>query len=494
MAAHFGDLKGYSLLVLEDDAYVATRVVKKLRSLGLECQRSGTVVEATSQLETAAFDFSLLDVNLPDGSGLDLLISPSAGRLGLAIIMTAEGRLEVAVEAMRRGAVDFLTKPFDLEELPLVLSRVLTAQRLSHRVRHRSETSAREAEGLFFGQRLAQMRAQMDRIVAAEARLSGHLPPVLIEGETGVGKTTLARWLHQQGTRSGHELIEVNCATIPEALAESELFGHERGAFTDAKEARMGLLEAAHGSTLFLDEIASLPLPIQAKLLTAIEDGVIRRVGSQRTIPVNVRIMAATLKPLAELVAEGRFREDLRQRLDLLRLRVPPLRESPDDLPALAEHLLQHLAARYGMAPPKLSPTGHRRLLAHGWPGNVREVAHELERAIILEGTDTLDLSQLGLLLGDFDPAPPPAPVASGSSSAVSESSPGQPRPSEDHPDGFLSPNWQLPESGFQLEAAIRDLLRRSVAQCGGNLSAAARRLGVPRDYLRYRLKHPPGE
>jgi transcriptional regulator with GAF, ATPase, and Fis domain len=287
------------------------------------------------------------------------------------------------------------------------------------------------------------------------------LPPVLIEGETGTGKTTIARWLHHHGPRAGQPLVEVNCPALPETLAESELFGHERGAFTDARTARMGLFEAANGGTLFLDELPSLSPALQAKVLKAIEDHRIRRLGGTREIPVDARVVAATNKNLRQLVSEGRFREDLFHRLDLYRIEIPPLRTRGDDILTLAELLVERLCRRHRLPHKTISSAGRRRLLACLWPGNVRELAHELERAIVFEDRSELDFAQLVTA------------EAAGSGAG---------------PDGWFNASYQFPEQGFDLEKAVHRLINHALQQTGGNVSAAARMLGVTRDYLRYRL------
>ncbi|MBC7366668.1 MAG: sigma-54-dependent Fis family transcriptional regulator, partial [Undibacterium sp.] len=297
-------------------------------------------------------------------------------------------------------------------------------------------------------------------ILATERRLERDLPPVLVEGETGTGKSVLARWLHRAGPRANRPLISLNCAALPETHAQAELFGHERGAFTDAKRARLGLFEAADGGTLFLDEIASLSPGTQAKILTAIEDGRIRRLGGTKEIPIDARLIVASNRPLVGLVASGVFREDLYHRLDLLRITLPPLRERTADLLTLARHLLARIAARHRLAVPVITAAGEARLLAQPWRGNIRELAHELERAVIFGDGQPLDFARLG---GATDLAP--APVAA-----------------------WRNPAWHLPAEGFALDGVIDELVTHALAATNQNVSAAARRLGVTREFLRYRL------
>jgi two-component system, NtrC family, response regulator AtoC len=310
---------------------------------------------------------------------------------------------------------------------------------------------------LFFGESLAAVRTQLDTILATERRLERSLPTVLIEGETGTGKSAVARWLHRQGPRAGRAFITVNCAALPETLAESELFGHERGAFTDAKHGRIGLFEAADGGTLFLDEIGSLAPVTQAKVLTAVEEGTVRRLGGTKEISIDARLLAASNRPLAELVQQGAFRDDLYHRLNLLHIALPPLRERGTDVLLLARHLLDRIGVRHRLPHLKITSAGEARLLAQRWPGNVRELAHELEREVIFGGGVLLDFAHL-----DSAAAMPAAP--------------------------WRNPAWRLPESGFSIDAVIDALIAEALRETNDNVSAAARRLGVTREFLRYRL------
>ncbi len=454
-------LSGLRVLLLEDEPLVARRLAAVLKQHGADVAAAMTLADATRLARAEEFDLALLDVNLPDGRSPDLLRPGGPLAEGpVVVVMTAEGGVAGAVEALKLGAADYLAKPFDPEELPLRLARAWQEKRRARAEDFRASSPAARhaATGAFiFGPGLRAVQQQLDRILAADRQRTDTPPPVLIEGETGTGKTSLARWLHREGPRASGPLIELNCSALPEALAESELFGHERGAFTDAATTRIGLMEAAEGGTLFLDEISSLALPTQAKLLTALEDRAIRRVGSNRTRPVDVRIIAASNADLRERVRAGTFRADLFQRLDLFRVRLAPLRDRPDDLVPLAEQLAARIAAKYGRTAPAIPAAGAARLRAHRWPGNVRELAHEIERALVFEPDDGL---QFRALASDARPSA-----------------------------GWLNEHFTFPAEGFSLEQAIDTLIRRALDQAGGNVSAAARLLGVSRDYVRYRLK-----
>jgi DNA-binding NtrC family response regulator len=459
-------LKGAELLLLEDEALLRRRIAAHLENLGMHVTVAKTLAEARELLATLEFDFALLDVNLSDGSSLTLLKDATVPANIVAVVMTAEGGVAGAVEAMRAGASDYLVKPFDLEELAVRLDRARKDRQSRRGEQFRKEQETAAEATFYFGPSLEGVKTQLEKILVADRRIQGRTPPpILIDGETGTGKTSLARWIHRHGPRSDGPLIEVNCSALPEALAESELFGHERGAFTDAKESRIGLLEAAEGGTLFLDELPSLSPAVQAKLLKAIEDANIRRLGSNRSVPIDARIVAATNADLSRLVREGKFREDLLHRLDLFRLRLPPLRERGDDIVALAESLAQQIAKGYRLACPPLPELGRARLRQHRWPGNVRELAHEIERSLVFDD-DKLTFSSLALTGPSSGPAGDTAT--------------------------WLNAQFRFPESGFSLNAAIDALVEKALAQSEGNVSAAARLLGMPRDFVRYRLKDRP--
>jgi two-component system response regulator AtoC len=459
-------LKGKEVLLLEDDLLLGKRIEAYLSDLGIDVTRVETCAAAKEALTEMLFDFALFDLNLPDGESLTLLKENKVPDNTLCIIMTGEGGIKSAVDAMRHGAVDYLSKPFDLEELPLVFQQAHTNLKKKRLVEHVTKNNKQRTEHLFFEGSFATDLQQLEKILSADNRLKESLPPLLIDGPTGSGKSTYARWVHANGPRSDAPFIALNCSAIAENLIESELFGHEKGAFTDAKDGRIGLFEAADGGTLFLDEVASLSLAAQAKLLLAIENQKIRRVGGNKDIAIDARIIAAANCDLRKMIAEGKFREDLFHRLDLLRISIPPLSQRSKDLPKLADHFLGTLSQKYHLNKPELDAGSEKYLQTHTWPGNNRELLHELERAMVLHEPGTkLSLSSL-------------------------QSTSYSPKDSTSEID-WLNKSYCFPEEGFDLEKEILRLIQLGIDQSKGNISAAARLLGVPRDYLRYRLRKP---
>ena len=451
------DLAGLNILVVEDESLLRKQLVAELERLRAGVASAASLAVARQALGEQSFDFVLLDVNLPDGNGMDLLKTMAPGTA--TIVMTAHGGVDGAIEAMRLGALDYLVKPFEPGELMLVIARARKARQSARLDEHRRRNAG--SDHFYFGQSLHDLEKQLAKILAADERIKTDLPPVLIQGETGTGKTTIARWIHERGPRAAQPLVEMNCSAVAETLAESELFGHERGAFTDARAARIGLFEAANGGTLFLDELPSLSLALQAKLLKALEDHRIRRVGGNREIALDVRVIAATNRDLNQLASVGAFREDLLHRLDLYRVQLPPLRHRGEDILAISELLIERLSQRHRLPKKNLTRVGRQRLLAYPWPGNVRELAHELERAIVFEENSELEFDHLKI------PSDP--------SSAAKDA------------DWFNS-DFKFPAEGFILEDAIGRLIQHALSQTGNNVSAAARLLGVSRDFLRYRL------
>jgi DNA-binding NtrC family response regulator len=460
-------LNGRQVLVLEDELLLRKSLCAYLEEKGADTYPAGSLAEAREVISSTQLDFALMDINLPDGNSLDLLTETLFADTTKVVVMTADGGIRTAIEAIRRGASDYLSKPFSPEELPMVFSRVAQESARKRIAEFKRGSTSEDESSLFEGNRMAHIRQQIDKILETDHRLGNKLPPVLVEGETGTGKSTIARWIHEHGPRKDAPLIEVNCSTLPESLAESELFGHEKGAFTDARTERIGLFEAADGGSLFLDEIASLPLALQAKVLTVIEDGRVRRVGGNAHKTVDVRLITASLHPLKDLVQQGGFREDLYHRLNLLHLTLPALREFPEDIPGLADRILGSLKRRYRRESCRVTPTQMKLLESYPWPGNVRELIHELERSLIFSEADELSFSHLG--------------------------SPGAELNQQSAGDGLLNPHFQIPESGFAFEEALKELsisvIQEALRQENGNVSAAARRLGVPRDFIRYRME-----
>jgi DNA-binding NtrC family response regulator len=449
--------RGCEVLLLEDDGPLRKRLAAFLRQQGAEVTEVASLSDARRQLQEMRFEFALLDMHLPDGEVVSLLRDGAFSENTGIVVMTAFGGVKQAVEAMRLGAGDYLSKPFEPEEVTLAFARCRNQRGATRRAEHRSAEAAAEADHIFFGRSLGAVKTQLESIVTMENRLMRRIPPVLIEGETGTGKSVLARWLHRHGPRASQPFISINCAALPDSLAEAELFGHERGAFTDAKRARIGLFEAADGGTLFLDEVGSLSASTQAKLLTAVEEGVIRRLGSTRETALDVRLVTASNLPLAGLVERGVFREDLFHRLNLLSIYLPPLRDRGDDIIMLARHLLSRIGVRHRIKGLAITPDGESRLLSRPWRGNIRELDHEIERAVIFSGQTLLDFAELG---GDLT----------------------VPRVE------WRNPTWRLPDAGFSLDATIGELIAEALRVTDNNVSAAARRLGVTRDYVRYRL------
>ena len=417
--------------------------------------------EAKEVLKSLSFDFALMDLNLPDGESLELLRDQVIPSNTLVILMTAEGGIQSAVEAMRLGATDYLSKPFDVEEIPLLFLKSEKQRKDQRLVQHSLEKRREKTANLYFEGSFADDLVQLRKVTEVDQRLTNDLPPILIDGPTGSGKSTYARWIHDNGPRQDAPFVAINCSAIPDNLVESELFGHEKGAFTDAKNARIGLFEAADHGTLFLDEITSLSLEAQAKLLLALESKIIRRVGGTKEIKVDVRIIGAANQDLRKMIAEGSFREDLFHRLDLLRIQIPPLTSPVEKaLWDMAEHLLVSLASKYNVSIPQISSESKNHLISNPWTGNIRELIHELERGLILtEPGNALEIRT------------------------------NHPIHSISNPDDWLNENFSFPESGFDLEKEMMRLIQMAIVQANGNISEAARILGVPRDYIRYRLK-----
>ena len=452
-----------TVLIVDDERTLARAIKAFLAESGYEAEVAGDGEQALGLLESLRPDVVFSDVRLPGMTGIELLRRIREFDAAIpVVIMTAYGTIEGAVEAVKLGAFDYLKKPVDLEELKLLADRARETSQLKQEL---SYYRSRAAQPVRFGEVIGQSPAI--RGVLEQARQIAALeetPPVLIVGETGTGKGLVARTIHASSPRSARPFIEVNCTALPATLMEAELFGHERGAFTDAKESKLGLFEAAEGGFLFLDEVGDIELSLQGKLLKAVEERSVRRVGGIRDRRIDVRILAASNRDLEKDAQGERFRRDLYFRLAVIILRLPPLRERGEDILFLAEHFLRRFNAKYGKAAHGFDPRARERLLAYPWPGNVRELSHVMERAVLWSRGDLLGSEHLSLEI----PATPAEPAPQADGRGASES---------------------LPPPGTDLESWERTLIERALRESDGNQTRAAQRLGISRDTLRYRLK-----
>ena len=436
-----------SILVVDDEADIRFGIRDFLETRGLDVIEADSCAAALEGLRGARPDAVVLDYQLEDGTALDLLPKlREADPTVPVIVLTAYGSIDLAVRVIKEGAEQFLTKPVQMPALAVVLERAIERRRAHQRHLAGRSRQAREIIDPFRGTSAAmrELATQARRVLASDST-------VLILGETGAGKGVLARWLHANGPRSEEAFVDLNCGGLARELLESELFGHEKGAFTGAVAAKQGLLDVAHGGTMFLDEIGDMELAVQPKLLKVLEEKQFRRVGDVRDRRVDVRLIAATHQDIAGLVQAGGFRRDLYFRINTLPLHVPPLRERGDDILTQARDLAERLALDLGRGAVVLAPDAERALRAHGWPGNIRELRNVLERALLLSDGPTLGAADLRLEWRD-QPA---------------EAAPG----------------------GGTLEEVERHHIERVLRQEGGKVEAAALRLGIPRSSLYQRIK-----
>lgn len=379
------------ILVVDDDPSLLTLLKMRLKSMGFTVTACGTGEDALTRAQEESFDFAILDLRLPDLDGLGLMEELHLLHSNLPVlIITAHGCIPNAVEAMKKGAYGYLTKPFDDRELLDSIDKALAQKRMSQEI-HRLQMLVNELYGL---DKMVARSPEMQALLQQVARVAGTDATVCISGETGTGKEVIARVIHCNSPRANKPFVAVNCAAIPETLFESELFGHQKGAFTGAYQNKRGLFQNADKGTLFLDEIGEMPMALQGKLLRAIQQREVLPVGGQSPVKVDVRILAATNKDLEQAVREGRFREDLYYRIQVVPLHIPPLRERRQDIPALAQLFLEQSCQRLHKQIKGFKPDAMQALLTHSWPGNVRELENAIERAVVMAPTDmiTLDL------------------------------------------------------------------------------------------------------
>jgi two-component system, NtrC family, response regulator PilR len=436
-----------AVLVVDDEPDLCELLSITLERMDLSPRTAHSVAAAQRMLKSERFDLCLTDMQLPDGDGLDLVkwIQQYSPSVPVAVI-TAHGNMETAVRALKVGAFDFVSKPLDLAGLRKL---VATAIKLS---------DSNDADTSVFGPRLLGASAAMQHLREMIARVARSQAPVHIFGESGTGKELVAKLIHESGPRRDGPFVPVNCGAIPTELMESELFGHKRGSFSGAVSDKKGLIQSAEGGTLFLDEIADLPLHMQVKLLRVIQEKAVRPVGEQEESSIDVRVLSATHKNLAQLVAEGKFREDLFYRVNVIELRVPSLRERPEDVQELAESILRRLGRRMKITPPMLAKDAVAALEGYAFPGNVRELENILERAITLSTSGEVRASDIQLR-----PTPGGPATATGSASS-----------------GAL---------GDHLEDIERDAIIKALEQTRFNKTAAAKVLGMSFRALRYRIK-----
>jgi two-component system, NtrC family, response regulator PilR len=443
------------VLVVDDEPDLVELVSLTLARMQIATQSAGDVAGAKKLLKSQRFDLCLTDMRLPDGDGLDLLEWMTANCPGVpCAVITAHGNVESAVRALKLGAFDFVSKPLDIGVLRRIVSTALKLSQSTDR-----EATASTSIHLIGG------APAMDRLREMIQRVARSQAPVHICGESGTGKELVARMIHSSGPRAECPFVPVNCGAIPTELMESEFFGHKRGSFTGAVTDKQGLIPSAEGGTLFLDEVADLPLHMQVKLLRVIQEKSVRAIGDQREQPIDVRILSATHKNLAELVAESKFREDLYYRINVIEIRVPPLRERRNDIRLLAENILVRLEKRMGVSGLKLSAAAWTMLENYEYPGNVRELENVLERAATLSGNGTIDSEHVRLRAAVRPIGPPATPPT---------------------PEARAEPPGALND---QLEYLERDAIIKALEQTRYNKTAAAKLLGVTYRALRYKIR-----
>ena len=443
------------ILIVEDEKLIRWSIRSRLKEQGYAVEEAEDGKQAFAALREDDYDLMLLDYRLPDTTGLEILerVRREAQELSV-VMMTAYGTVENAVQAMKLGAFDYLTKPVNLDELVVIVQKALETTRLRREV-HRLRSERRE----FHGQvQLIGNSPAMQGVLDLIAKIcNSQAATVLLEGESGTGKNVVAKAIHYGSPRSERPFVNITCSALTETLLESELFGHERGAFTDAKSQKKGLLEVADEGTVFLDEIGEMGMAMQVKLLRFLEEKTFKRVGGIRDIHVDVRIIAASNRDLEQAIREGIFREDLFYRLQVIPIRLPPLREHREDIPLLVQHFLDHFNHEFRKNTKDVEPAVLDRLMGYDWPGNVRELRNVIERIMILENKERIELADL------------PSALVTGKKG------------------GADSPPEKL--GNMTLDEMEKWAIGKALEQSSQNQVRAAKLLGVSRDTLRYRMK-----
>jgi two-component system, NtrC family, response regulator AtoC len=467
------------ILVVDDERLVRWSLRQKCEEWGYEVIEAAAGDPGLRLAQHESPDLILLDVRLPDFNGLQVLERLKKSGDSTAVIMiTADPQLDDVKSALKLGAYDFVGKPLDFEELRVTIQNALEANRLRTEVQSlRGEVRRRTGyhDVVAVSPKMTELMSFVQKVAASEATT------ILVQGESGTGKDLVAKTIHYESSRQDGPFVAINCSAIPETLMEAELFGHEKGAFTDAKQMKKGLFETANLGTLFLDEIGELSPLLQAKLLRVLEDQVIRRVGGVRDLQVDVRVVAASNRDLEKAVREGHFRQDLYYRLAIIAIFIPPLRDRTEDVLPLVDFFIAWYNRKFKKAVRGISPETRRLLLAHNWPGNVRELKNCIERAMILEDEPILRPVYMPFAVGE---AARSGLTAFEHSSTATDGGGGK-----QLADGRVLPRLYIPEEGTSLEEVERAMVELAMRQANGNQTHAARLLDISRDALRYKLK-----
>ncbi len=451
-----------TILILDDENLIRWSLKQKLESWNYQVLDASNLQEAFTKLHIETPDLVISDVKLPDGSGLDFLRKIKEVHSTLpVIIITAFGVVDVAVQALKLGAYDFIEKPINFEKLENVLRNALEANRLKNQV---AQTFTRNKTRFSLDNIVGRSKQILDVLELIRRLAQSGASTLLVQGESGTGKDLVSRALHYESNRRDNPFFALNCAAIPETLIETELFGHEKGAFTDAKTMKKGVFEMADGGTVFLDEISEMHLNLQSKFLRVLEDQTFRRVGGVKDITVDVQVVASTNRNLEISVKEGKFREDLFYRLSVVPIQIPPLRDRKEDIPLLVDHFIQRYNQQFRKNVKGITAEGMKLMVNYFWPGNVRELKNAIERAMILEDHGMIDVPQLPIRIADPSSATP-LPRAAG---------------------GYLV---KLPPEGASLEDVEQQLIEQALSLANGNKTKASKLLKISRDTLRYKVK-----
>ena len=466
------------ILIVDDERLVRWSLRQKCEEWGYEVVEAAAGEPGLRLAHHESPDLILLDVRMPDLNGLQVLEQlRKTGDNTPVIMITADPQLDDVKSALKLGAYDFVGKPLDFEELRVTIQNALEATRLRTEVQSlRGEVRRRTGyhNVVAVSPKMTELMNFVEKVAASEATT------ILIQGESGTGKDLVAKTIHYESSRQDGPFVAINCSAIPETLMEAELFGHEKGAFTDAKQMKKGLFETANGGTLFLDEIGELSPLLQAKLLRVLEDQVIRRVGGVRDMQVDVRVVAASNRDLEKAVREGHFRQDLYYRLAIIAIFIPPLRERTEDILPLVDFFIEWYNRKFKKSVKGISPDTRRLLLAHNWPGNVRELKNSIERAMILEEESVLRPIYMPFAVGE---------AARGGLTAFEHSSSSTDTGGKQLANGRVLPRLYIPEEGTSLEEVERAMVELAMRQANNNQTHAARLLDISRDALRYKLK-----